>query len=131
MPRGPVATLTPNRSGGDEHERKRHAPAPPRCRRPAGVAVAELAKSLRRALRRATLAHMELHLPPETEIKLNDLAQRTHRGTDELIQEAVDHLVTYNEWLERKVKDSQAAVERGETVSDGQVRAWLEGRERS
>jgi predicted transcriptional regulator len=49
---------------------------------------------------------MELHLPPETEIELNDLALRTHRGTDELIQEAVDHLVTYTDWLERKVKDS-------------------------
>jgi predicted transcriptional regulator len=74
---------------------------------------------------------MELHLPRETQIKLNDLAQRTHRGTDELIQEAVDHLVTYNEWFERKVKDSQAAVERGETVSDEQVRDWLESREHS
>ena len=72
---------------------------------------------------------MELHLPPETEIKLNDLALPTRRGTDELIQEAADHLVTYNAWFERKVKDSQAAVERGETVSDDQVRAWLESRE--
>ncbi len=73
---------------------------------------------------------MELHLSPETEVKLNELAVRTRRGTDELIQEAVDHLVTYNEWFERKVKDSQAAVERGETVSDDQVRAWLDSRER-
>lgn len=74
---------------------------------------------------------MELHLTPETEAKLNELARRTHRGTDDLLQEAVEHLVTYSEWFERKVKGSMAAAERGETVPDEEVRAWLERRERS
>ena len=73
---------------------------------------------------------MELLLTAETEAKLNELARRTRRGADELVEEAVDHLVAYNEWFEHKVKDSQAAVARGETVSDEEVRAWLEGRER-
>ena len=50
---------------------------------------------------------MEFHLTAETEARLNDLAQRTHRGTDELLAEAVEHLVTYNEWLERKVTPSR------------------------
>jgi predicted transcriptional regulator len=66
---------------------------------------------------------MELHLTPETEAKLNELARRTHRGADELV-EAVDHLVAY------KVKDSQAVVARGEAVPDEEVRTWLEGRQR-
>jgi predicted transcriptional regulator len=61
---------------------------------------------------------MDLHLTPEAEAKLNQLAQRTQRGTDELLIEAVDHLVAYNEWFERKVKGSIAAAERGETVTD-------------
>jgi predicted transcriptional regulator len=73
---------------------------------------------------------MELHLTAETEARLNELAQRTHRGTDELLTEAVEHLVTYNEWLERKVKDSMAA-ERGKTVPDEEVRAWVRQRERT
>jgi addiction module RelE/StbE family toxin len=68
---------------------------------------------------------MELQLTPETEAKLNELARRTHRGTDELLQEAVDHLLTYNEWFERKVNGSLAAAERGETVPDEDVRAWI------
>jgi predicted transcriptional regulator len=72
---------------------------------------------------------MELHFPPETEAKLNELAQRTRRGTDELLREAVDHLVTYNDWFERKVKNSTAAVERGEVVPDEEVRSWLEHQE--
>ena len=74
---------------------------------------------------------MELHLKQETETKLNELAERTHRGTDELLEEAVEHLVAYNEWFERKVQDSLAVAERGETVSDEEVRAWLEKRERA
>jgi predicted transcriptional regulator len=73
---------------------------------------------------------MELHLTPETEAKLNELARRTHRGTDELLAEAVDHLVTYNDWFAHKVSSSIAAVERGDIVPDEDVRAWLEERER-
>jgi predicted transcriptional regulator len=74
---------------------------------------------------------MELHLPQQTEAKLNELARRTRRGTDELLEEAVEHLAAYHEWLERKVNDSLTAVERGQTVSDEEVHAWLERRERS
>ncbi|MGA3075768.1 MAG: CopG family transcriptional regulator [Bryobacteraceae bacterium] len=72
---------------------------------------------------------MELNLTPETQARLNELALRTHRGTDELLAEAVDHLVAYNEWLGRKVGDSMAAADRGETVPDDDVHAWLQQRE--
>jgi len=71
-----------------------------------------------------------MDLTPETEAKLNELARRTRRGADELLEEAVDHLVRYNEWFARKVRDSQAAVARGEVVQDGDIRGWLEARER-
>lgn len=74
---------------------------------------------------------MELHLTKERQARLNELAQRTHRGTDELLEEAVDHLIAYNEWFEQKVKHSLSAAERGELVSDAEVRAWIEKRERS
>ena len=73
---------------------------------------------------------MELHLTPETEARLNELSRRTRRGANELLEEAVDYLVSYKEWFERRVRDSQAAVARGETVPDLDVRAWLEARER-
>jgi predicted transcriptional regulator len=72
---------------------------------------------------------MEPRLTPETEAKLNDLARRTQRGTDELLEEAVNHLVAYNEWFERKVRNSIAAAETKQTVPDQQVGAWLERRE--
>jgi predicted transcriptional regulator len=73
---------------------------------------------------------MALHRPAETEPRLSESAQRMHRGTVEALQEAVDRLVMYQEWLERKLKDSLAA-DRGGTVSDAVVRAWLESRQPS
>jgi hypothetical protein len=38
--------------------------------------------------------------------------RKRHRGTDELLEEAVDHLVTWNEWFERKIGWNVAATER-------------------
>ena len=70
-------------------------------------------------------------MSPETEAKLNQLAERTHRGKEELLDEAVNHLIAYNERFERKVNSSLAATERGETVLDDDVRAWIEQRERA
>lgn len=74
---------------------------------------------------------MELHLTPETQTKLDELARRTQRGTDELLEEAVGHLIEYNEWFERKVNASIAAAKAGQTVPDEDVRTWVEQRERS
>ena len=36
---------------------------------------------------------MELHLPQQAEAKVNELVQGTHRVTDELLEEAVEHPV--------------------------------------
>jgi predicted transcriptional regulator len=74
---------------------------------------------------------MELHMTPETEAKLNELAERTRRGTDELLEEAVHHLLVYNQWLERKVNNSLAAADAGEVVLNEDVLAWIDQRERS
>lgn len=73
---------------------------------------------------------MELHLTTETEAKLNQLAQRTHRGHNELVEEAIDHLLAYNEWLEKEVRKSLAAADRGELVTNEEVLKWIEERER-
>ena len=70
-------------------------------------------------------------MTPKTEAKLNELAQRTHRSKEELLEEAVNCLVAYNEWFHRKIKNSLAAAERGETVPDECVRAWMEQQQRS
>ena len=67
---------------------------------------------------------------PELEAKLDELAQRIHRDKSELLEEAVNNLLAYNQWFERKVGASQAAADHGEVVADEDVRGWLEQRER-
>lgn len=69
---------------------------------------------------------MELNLTPETEAKLNELALRTHRGTDELLEEAVENLVSYNKWFEEQVQEGLGAIERGDVVCNEEVRGWLD-----
>ena len=74
---------------------------------------------------------MATTLKPETEEKLAQLAERMHRPKEEVVDEALDRLLAYNEWLEGKVKKSLEAVERGELIPDEQVLAWIERRERA
>ncbi len=74
---------------------------------------------------------MAFHVTPELEAKLEELAQRTHRDTNELLEEAVNNLLVYNQWFERKVGASIEAANRGEIVADEDVREWLDRRERS
>jgi predicted transcriptional regulator len=71
---------------------------------------------------------MELQIRPETEAKLNNLAERIHRDRNELLEEAVNNLLAYNEWFERKVNASMVATAHGEVVADGDVLAWVEER---
>jgi predicted transcriptional regulator len=70
-------------------------------------------------------------LKAETEEKLSRLAERTHRPKDELVDEAVNQLLAYNDWFESKVKGSIAAAKRGEILGDEEVLAWIEKRERA
>ena len=81
--------------------------------------------------RRAKLNLMAFHVTPDLEAKLDELAQRTHRDKSELLEEAVNNLVAYNQWFERKVNASQEAADQGDVVADKDVRGWLERRERS
>lgn len=74
---------------------------------------------------------MALHVTPELEAKLNELAKRTHRDQSELLEEAVNNLVAYNQWFESKVSASQQAADHGDVVADEDVRGWLDQRERS
>ncbi len=74
---------------------------------------------------------MATTLKPQTEAKLSQLAERTHRSKDEALEEALNQALAYNAWFEVKVKEGLAAVERGEVVPDEDVLAWIEQRERS
>jgi len=70
--------------------------------------------------------HMEVHLPRQQQLQLNDLAARTGRGMDELVQEAVARLLADNEWFKQQVQVGIDQIARGEFIEEDEMDARLE-----
>ena len=69
---------------------------------------------------------MEVLLTENQESRLNELALRTGRGTDELVQEAVTRLLARNEWFEQQVQAGKDQVARGEFIEEEEMDARVE-----
>ena len=69
---------------------------------------------------------MEVHLPQQQETQLNELASRTGRGTDELVQEAVTKLLAHNERFNEQVRVGIDEIARGEFVEEEEMNARVE-----
>lgn len=69
---------------------------------------------------------MEVKLPPELEAKLDSIAAKQGRDAQSLVAEAVERLVSYDEWFVREVEKGLAQIERGEFVEHEEVGARLE-----
>jgi predicted transcriptional regulator len=76
----------------------------------------------------ATRVHMTVtvELTPDQVAELSKLASATGRGTDELMQEAVDNLLAYNNWFKEQVQVGQGQIKRGELLEDEEVRAAID-----
>jgi predicted transcriptional regulator len=79
---------------------------------------------------RSYTTFMEVELRPDQEAKLNEIAETTGRGTDDLIREAVDRLLGYDEWFKQEVQIGLDALKRGEVIPHEEIEAridrWLE-----
>ena len=73
---------------------------------------------------------MEVLLPEKQEAQLNELALRTGRGTDDLVQEAVARLLADSEWFQEQVQVGLDEIARGEFIEeeemDARVKRMLE-----
>jgi len=73
---------------------------------------------------------MEVLLPEKQEAQLNELALRTGRGTDDLVQEAVARLLAESEWFQEQVQVGIGQIARGEFIEeeemDARVKRMLE-----
>jgi predicted transcriptional regulator len=69
---------------------------------------------------------MEVHLPRQQQLQLNDLAAQTGRGMDELVQEAVARLLADNEWFKQQVQVGIDQIARGEFIEEVEMDARLE-----
>jgi predicted transcriptional regulator len=69
---------------------------------------------------------MEVHLPQNQETQLNDLAARTGRGTDDLVQEAVARMLAHNDWFKAQVQIGIDQIARGEFIEEEEMDARVE-----
>jgi predicted transcriptional regulator len=72
------------------------------------------------------LKAMEIHLPQHQEVQLKDLAVKTRRGTDELVQEAVAKLLSHNDWFIQQVQIGVDQIARGEFIEEEDMDARVE-----
>jgi predicted transcriptional regulator len=69
---------------------------------------------------------MEVHLNEVQHAKLNELAARTGRGTEELVQEAVDRMLDYDQWFKEQVQVGLDQIARGELIDEEEMDARVE-----
>lgn len=69
---------------------------------------------------------MEVNLTPELQEKLDRIAAKQGREPASLVSEAVERLVSYDEWFIRQVEIGLAQVERGEVFEHEEVVARAE-----
>jgi len=69
---------------------------------------------------------MEVQLPQNQETQLNELAARTGRGTDELVQEAIAQLLVRNGRFKQQVQVGIDQIKRGEFIEEEEMDARVE-----
>ncbi len=71
---------------------------------------------------------MEVPLSADLQEKLSGLAAQQGRTTEALIVEAIERLVSYDEWFLCEVEKGLAAADRGELVDHAEVGRIIEKR---
>jgi predicted transcriptional regulator len=71
---------------------------------------------------------MEVPLDADLQAKLNRLAAEQGRATESLVVEAVERMVSYDEWFLREVDKGLAAAEEGDLVDHAEVRKLVDER---
>ena len=71
---------------------------------------------------------MEVNLSADLQAKLARIAHERGTNPQALAQEAIERLVSYDDWFLREVAKGLAQLERGETLSHEEVGARLEQR---
>lgn len=68
---------------------------------------------------------MEVHLSPEKEAKLQELALRSGKNAAQVLAEVVDHLLDDEIAFRAAVRDGIAAIDRGEYLEEEEMNARI------
>jgi predicted transcriptional regulator len=71
---------------------------------------------------------MEVRLNADLQAKLAELASQQGRDTEELVVDAVERMVNYDQWLMREVEKGKSAADRGELVDHDDVQKLIDRR---
>jgi predicted transcriptional regulator len=71
---------------------------------------------------------MEIHLTPEKEALLRQLADRTGQDTAQVVQEAVDRLLDHDTWSNSEVEKGQLQAAEGKLIEHDELVARIEKR---
>jgi predicted transcriptional regulator len=69
---------------------------------------------------------MKVHLSPDKEAKLQDLASRTGKDAAQVVEEAVDRMLEYDARFTEAVEEGRSAARRGELLEHEEVVARVE-----
>lgn len=71
---------------------------------------------------------MEVPLNPDLQAKLSRIAAQQGRAKEALVVEAIERMVSYDEWFRREVEKGIAAADAGEFRDHEEVRKLLDQR---
>ena len=71
---------------------------------------------------------MEIHLTPEKEALLRQVAARTGQDTAQVIQEAVDRLLDHDAWFVQEVEKGLSQAAKADLIEHDEVVARIEKR---
>jgi predicted transcriptional regulator len=71
---------------------------------------------------------MEIHLTPEKEALLRQVAARTGQDAAQVIQEAVDRLLDHDKWFVQEVEKGQLQAAKGDLIEHDEVVTRIEKR---
>ena len=71
---------------------------------------------------------MEVHLTPEKEALLRQVAARTGQEAAQVIQEAVDRLLDHDKWFVQEVEKGQLQAAKGDLIEHDEVVTRIERR---
>ena len=69
---------------------------------------------------------MEVHLSPEKEARLQEVAARTGKNAEQMVEEAVDRMLEYDSRFIEAVEQGRASAAQGDLLEHDEVVARVE-----
>jgi predicted transcriptional regulator len=87
-----------------------------------------MVQALTAGLANLNLRFMEVRFDPDLQAKLAQMASQQGRASEELVVDAVERLVNYDQWFMSEVMKGISAADRGELIDHEEVQKLIDRR---